>query len=352
MSFTTYGSSQSPHQADDSSVSPPPGDGVSCLSFSPKAVPGDYLAVGSWDSQLRCYEVACAPHQPSHVNSSLKVSLPHDQPVLCTGWHSEGRHLFSGSCDKTARMWDLSTQQQTLVARHQEPIKHVFWATAIGSLITGSWDRTVKYWDVRTPNQNPQATLSLTERIYGMDVQDYLMVVGTADRKIHVVDLRKPTEIFKQIPSPLKYQIRCVSCFPDQKGYLIGSIEGRVAVQHVREEDTSKNFTFKCHRVNQGTTSDIYAVNAISFHPVQGTFATAGGDGSFSFWDKDVKQRLKAFPKHAQAISCGAFNKDGSIFAYSTSYDWSKGADYAKPGSLNNIYLHAVQDECKAKAKR
>lgn len=26
---------------------------------------------------------------------------------------------------------------------------------------------------------------------------------------------------------------RCVACFPDQKGYLVGSIEGRVAVQHV-----------------------------------------------------------------------------------------------------------------------
>jgi hypothetical protein len=25
----------------------------------------------------------------------------------------------------------------------------------------------------------------------------------------------------------------CVSCFPDKSGYLVGSIEGRVAVQHV-----------------------------------------------------------------------------------------------------------------------
>lgn len=26
---------------------------------------------------------------------------------------------------------------------------------------------------------------------------------------------------------------------------------------------------------------------------VQGTFATAGSDGAFNFWDKDSKQRLK-----------------------------------------------------------
>lgn len=35
---------------------------------------------------------------------------------------------------------------------------------------------------------------------------------------------------------------------PDKTGYLIGSIEGRVAVQHVDDSLQSKNFTFKCHR--------------------------------------------------------------------------------------------------------
>jgi hypothetical protein len=44
--------------------------------------------------------------------------------------------------------------------------------------------------------------------------------------------------------------------------WQVGSIEGRVAVQHI-EAQQAKNFTFKCHRDN----NDIYAVNAISFHP-------------------------------------------------------------------------------------
>ena len=45
----------------------------------------------------------------------------------------------------------------------------------------------------------------------------------------------------------------------------VGSIEGRVAVQHIDEAQQAKNFTFKCHRDN----NDIYAVNAINFHPVR-----------------------------------------------------------------------------------
>lgn len=104
-----------------------------------------------------------------------------------------------------------------------------------------------------------------------------------------VFNLQNPQQVFKKIVSPLKYQTRCVTAFPDKSGYLVGSIEGRVAVQHVDDAQSAKNFTFKCHREQ----SDIYAVNACIFHPTQGTFVTTGADGCYNFWDKDSKQRLK-----------------------------------------------------------
>ena len=63
----------------------------------------------------------------------------------------------------------------------------------------------------------------------------------------------------------------------------MGSIEGRVAVQHVEDAQQSKNFTFKCHRVE----NDVYAVNDIRFHPTFHTFVTAGDDGAYNFWDKE-----------------------------------------------------------------
>jgi mRNA export factor len=83
---------------------------------------------------------------------------------------------------------------------------------------------------------------------------------------------------------------------------------------------SSNSFEFKCHR--QG--DNIFAVNNISFHPGYGTLATAGADGSFHFWDKDSRQRLKGFKKMHTSISCASFNGDGSLYAYAASYDWSK----------------------------
>lgn len=39
----------------------------------------------------------------------------------------------------------------------------------------------------------------------------------------------------------------------------------------------SKCFSFKCHR---DETKNVYSVNHISFHPMYGTFSTAGADGT------------------------------------------------------------------------
>lgn len=67
-----------------------------------------------------------------------------------------------------------------------------------------------------------------------------------------------------------------------------------------------------------------YQVNAISFHPVHGTLATVGSDGRFSFWDKDARTKLKTSEQLDQPITACCFNHNGNIFAYASSYDWSK----------------------------
>ena len=65
-------------------------------------------------------------------------------------------------------------------------------------------------------------------------------------------------------------------------------------------------------------------VNDIKFHPVHGTLATVGSDGRFSFWDKDARTKIKTSEQLDQPITCCAFNSNGQIYAYASSYDWSK----------------------------
>ena len=136
-------------------------------------------------------------------------------------------------------MLDLGSNGTTAqqVAVHDQPIRCVESIQVQGThmLVTGSWDKTVKYWDLRS--SQPVATLECQDRIYSMDVRDQMLVIGTAERWINVVNLNEPHKFYKQIQSPLKWQTRVVSCFADAAGYAVGSIEGRCAIQYVEEKD-------------------------------------------------------------------------------------------------------------------
>lgn len=112
------------------------------------------------------------------------------------------------------------------------------------------------------------------------------------------------------------------------------------------------NFSFKCHRKpapnTRDNTSEVYSVNAISFHPQHGTFSTAGSDGTFHFWDKDAKHRLKGYPEVGGPITATTFDRTGNVFAYAVSYDWSKGYAFHNPQTPNKVMLHPVNaEECK-----
>ncbi|KAM7125175.1 mRNA export factor RAE1 isoform 4-T4 [Molossus nigricans] len=278
----------------DIEVTSSPDDSIACLSFSPPTLPGNFLIAGSWAND-------------------------------------DGSKVFTASCDKTAKMWDLNSNQAIQVAQ---------------------------FWDTRS--SNPMMVLQLPERCYCADMIYPMAVVATAERGLIVYQLENQPSEFRRIESPLKHQHRCVAIFKDKQnkptGFALGSIEGRVAIHYINPPNPAKdNFTFKCHRSNGTNTSapqDIYVVNGISFHPVHGTLATVGSDGRFSFWDKDARTKLKTSEQLDQPISACCFNHNGNIFAYASSYDWSKGHEFYNPQKKNYIFLRNAAEELKPRNKK
>jgi len=263
-----------------------------------------------------------------------------EAPPLSVCWSDDGTGLFVGGCDNKGTRIDLAAQKSMQIAQHDQPVKFVKWVPHLKVLMTGSWDKTIKYWDGR--QSAPALTVPLNEKVYAADVRDTLAVVATSNQQVMIYNLQNPQQIFRQVQSPLKLQTRCIKSFMDKSGYAIGSIEGRVGIGLIdpaKASDTNLNFAFKCHRIK----NDIYAVNDIAFHPL-GTFATAGADGNFHFWDKDSKQRLKAFKQSDQPISCCEFNAQGNLFAYAVCYDWSKGSQHYDTNKMKpHILIHVVQ---------
>ena len=330
-----------------------PADGISSLAVNGDLTkPSTMLVAGCWDNSLYMYELQ---YNQGNISNIVKHhQLQHEAPVLCADIAADGMTTFSAGCDGSVRMWNATqpTTSAQIIGKHDQPIRCLKFMPDVNLVATGSWDKTVRLWDCRSPTA--AAVLSFNERVYAMDAKQQAIVVGTADKMISVYQLQSKVAEFK---SSLSYQTRCISIFADNQGFAMGSIEGRVALEYYSEMSNkmamqqrpgpatkpanAKSFVFKFHRDG----NDVYCVNAIDFHR-NNTFCTAGSDGVFAFWDKDVRHRLSIFEAHKLRcpITAFKFSPMGNMCFYALSYDWSKGAEHNNASLGNNIVLHPVLD--------
>ncbi|RWA08016.1 hypothetical protein EKO27_g7080 [Xylaria grammica] len=282
-------------------------DTIQSISWSPVA---NHVAAASWDSKVRIYNVASS-------SSARGVSaLLAEGPIFSCDWaqkFKDGKTVIAGGADKKIRIMDASTgQQREVVGSHDAPVRGVRFANVPGTqgpiVMSGSWDKTVKIWDIRKRGV-AVATLHCGERVYSLDAKAHLAVVATAD-------------LFHPPRRP----------------------------QESNVDNTSK-------------VTKIWAVNDVHFHPLyDAMFATAGSDGSYSFWDRIAHNRLRGYPptpppdatgssdKYPPAITAASFNCDGSLFAYALGYDWSRGCVGNTPRIETKIMLHTLlEDEMRRK---
>lgn len=286
--------------------------------------------------------------------SSSLLRLPRKHLSLARRGHRpppppQNGNILASGCDKTVQMWDLAANRQGAVYGHDAPVRSVRWVADRGVIASGGWDKQLKYWDLRA--SKGVAAMTLPERVYAMDVQQRLLVLGLADRQMVMIDVGgDPTVPYRVMESPLKFQTRAVACFPDGKGYAMGSIEGRASVRYVdKAVDEHKDhggFQFKCHR--KGAESEhMYPLNSISFNPhatYQNVFITCGGDGGFAFWHKIDRVRLDP-PREDKRdppvpITASAWHPSGQFVAYAHGYDWSMGMHYDPSRYPTSVHIH------------
>ncbi|KAK6159213.1 hypothetical protein DH2020_006527 [Rehmannia glutinosa] len=295
-------------------LSNPPTDGISNLRFSNHS---DHLLVSSWDKSVRLYDASA---------NALRGEFMHGGAVLDCCFHDDSSG-FSASADHTVRRLVFNYNREDILGRHDAPVRCIEYSYATGQVITGSWDKTLKCWDPRGASAQERSlvgTYAQPERVYSMSLVGNRLVVATAGRHVNVYDLRNMSQPEQRRESSLKYQTRCVRCYPNGTGYALSSVEGRVAMEFfdLSEAGQSKNY---------------------------GTFATGGCDGYVNVWDGNNKKRLYQYAKYPTSVAALSFSRDGRLLAVASSYTYEEGD---KPHEPDAIFVRSVNEvEVKPKPK-
>ncbi|KAJ7632118.1 WD40-repeat-containing domain protein [Roridomyces roridus] len=321
----------------------PPFDTISCIKYSP--TDPDKLLVSSWDTSVRFYHAG----EPNSKPSEQLAKFEHRAAIL-TCCFSDSSHGFSGGLDATIRHLEIGTEKMVTVGSHTDAVSGMVYSDESNALVSGSWDCSLRLWDPRA--STPQQSVTTTpERVYCLDMTNHNIVVAMASRLFNIYDIRNMATPAQQRESSLKYMTRSLACMSDGQGYATASVEGRIAVEYFDPSPTAqaKKYAFKCHRHTMDDVDQVYPVNALAFHPVYNTFASAGSDATVSIWDHVVKKRLRQYPKFGNPVGALAFNCDGTRLAVGVGYNWDLGEKgmHEKPGT--EICIRRLGDEVKPK---
>ncbi|GMH89076.1 hypothetical protein TrST_g11175 [Triparma strigata] len=340
----------------------PPTDGITSLTFShfDDEANTNVLLSSSWDGTLRLYKKS--PEATGFESTSVQKTAE-NVPLLSACFGHSLRYCYGGGLDGVLYQVDMERGETQTVGRHDKGISALCTSSTessppssspfFGCMASGSWDGTLKLWSTKSPSTPSSGSIfetSVGGKVFGMNWVENTLLIATSGRKVHLYDVRKSGEAFaavstQQRESTLKYQTRSCALFPNSEGFALGSIEGRVAIEYVEENDITaaqgkKKYAFKCHRVDD----TVYPVNAVAFHPRFGTFATGGCDGSVVMWDAKHKKRLVALPRLETSISALAFSKGpsgGSLLAVAQSYTFEEGE---KDHPDDQIYVRTMLD--------
>ncbi|KIJ36187.1 hypothetical protein M422DRAFT_179718, partial [Sphaerobolus stellatus SS14] len=118
------------------------GDAVWAVAFSPN---GKHIVSGSRDKTIQIWDAKTG----EAVGDPLQG---HQDSVMTVAFSRDGKHIVSGSRDKTIRIWDAKTGEA--VGEPHQGHQHSVWTVAFSPdgkhIVSGSEDKTIRIWDAKT----------------------------------------------------------------------------------------------------------------------------------------------------------------------------------------------------------
>ncbi|KAL0385930.1 UNVERIFIED_CONTAM: Mitotic checkpoint protein BUB3.3 [Sesamum radiatum] len=200
-------------------------DAISRIRFAPRS---NNLLISSWDSwlfhiieqSLRLYDVD---------KCELRLETPSEGAALLDCCFESESIALSANSDGSILRYDMHLGSSEAIGNHDDVATCVEYCEETGQVITAGWDKKVKFWDARS-GSSFGCSSNLDVEVESVSISGLNLMVAHRS-SVHMYDLRyglaQAKEFFMDI------NIKCVRSNSDLEGFVVGSTDGRVALEYL-----------------------------------------------------------------------------------------------------------------------
>ncbi|XP_038049958.1 F-box-like/WD repeat-containing protein TBL1XR1 [Patiria miniata] len=276
----------------------------------------DLLASGSGDSTARIWNLSennNSPHQLvlRHCIREGGQDVPSNKDVTSLDWNCDGTLLATGSYDGYARIWSTDGRLVSTLGQHKGPIFALKWNKKGNYILSAGVDKTTIIWDAQSGECKQQFPFHSAPALDVDWCSNVCFASCSTDQCIHVCKLGsdRPIKTFQGHTN----EVNAIKW--DPTGTMLASCS---------DDMTLKIWSMKqecCVHDLQAHNKEIYTIKWSPHNPnTPLMLASASFDSTVRLWDVDRGICIHTLTKHQEPVYSVAFSPDGKYLA-SGSFD-------------------------------